>query len=82
MPGPFLIIRKAILSLSIRGEHRGLGVEVVQHAHEEHHQKYKSHQYQNGSTQERQSHQKEAELSLFNNNKTKYFRLRQSDKVG
>ena len=27
VPGPFLIIRKAILSLNIRGEHRGLVVE-------------------------------------------------------
>ena len=59
MPGPFLIIRKAILSLNIRGEHRGLGVEVVQHVHEEHHQEYMSHQYQNASNQERQYHQNE-----------------------
>ena len=59
VPGPFLIIRKAILSLNIRGEHRGLGVEVVQHVHEEHHQEYMSHQYQNAGYQERQYYQNE-----------------------
>ena len=59
VPGPFLIIRKAILSLNIRGEHRGLVVEWVQHVLEEHHQEYMSQQYQNASNQERQYHQNE-----------------------
>ena len=59
MPGPFLIIRKTILSLNIRGEHRGLGVKVDHHVHEEHHQEYMSHQYLNANNQERQYHQNE-----------------------